>query len=239
MARILLVLSASDHWTLKDGSRHPTGYWAEEFVAPHRTFLDRGVEVTLATPGGGRPSVDEASLSPEMNDGNTAKVAELRQYLDAVRSELSSPASLEEVAGRALDFDAVYIPGGHGPMEDLPGCEPLGRIIAELHEARRTVAAMCHGPAGLLSARRPDGGWLFEGRRCTAFTNAEEREVGLAEKAAWLLEDRLREEGARFEVGTSWQSHVIKDGNLVTGQNPASSQSAAEETLAALGVVRR
>ena len=239
MARILLVLSASDHWTLKDGSRHPTGYWAEEFVVPHQTFLDRGVEVTLATPGGGRPSVDEASLSPEMNDGDTAKTAELRQYLDAVGRELSSPAALEEVVGHALDFDAVYIPGGHGPMEDLPECEPLGRIIAELHEARRTVAAMCHGPAGLLSARRRDGGWLFEGRRVTAFTDAEERGVGLADKAPWLLEDRLREQGARFEVGTPWQSHVIKDGNLVTGQNPASSRSAAEETLAALGVARR
>lgn len=239
MARVLLVLSATDHWTLADGSRHPTGYWAEEFVVPHRTFLARGVEVLVATPGAGQPSVDEASLSPEMNGGDTSKVADLRQYLDVVGKELSSPASLEEVTGRALDFDAVYIPGGHGPMEDLPGCEPLGHIIGELHEARRIVAAMCHGPAGLLSARRPDGGWLFEGRRVTAFTDAEEREVGLAEVAPWLLEDRLRAQGARFEVGRPWQSHVIKDGNLVTGQNPASSRSAAEETLSALGVSRR
>ena len=236
MAHILLVLSASDHWTLKDGERHPTGYWAEEFVVPHRTFRDRGVEVTVATPGGGRPSVDEASLSADMNGGDEQKVARMRRYIDSVQGELAAPARLEDAAGRTGDFDAVYIPGGHGPMEDLPEDPALGRIIQELHEAGKVVAAMCHGPAGLFSARRPDGKWLFDGRRVTGFSDDEERQVGLADRARWLLEDRMRREGGRYESGPAWESFVVTDGNLITGQNPASSQAATDRTLEALGV---
>lgn len=238
MPHILLVLSASDHWTLKDGSRHPTGYWAEELVVPHRTFRERGVQMTLATPGGGRPVVDAASLDPAMNGGDEDKVAELRRYLDGIESELASPEAIEDVAGRSGDLDAVYIPGGHGPMEDLPGTVALGEIIGDLFASGRTVAAMCHGPAGLLAARRPDGAWLFTGRRVTAFTDDEERQVGLAGKAPWLLEDRLRREGARFEAGPAWEPHVVTDANLVTGQNPSSSQAAADATLRALGATR-
>lgn len=236
MAHILLVLSASDHWTLSDGDRHPTGYWAEEFIVPHRTFHDRGAQVTIATPGGGRPSVDEASLSADMNGGDEEKVTQMRRYLESVQDELAAPASLEDVAGRVGDFDAVYIPGGHGPMEDLADCPPLGRILSDLHGAGKIVAAMCHGPAGLFPARRPDGAWLFEGRRVTGFSDDEERQVGLADKAPWLLEDRLRREGGRYEAGPAWESFVVVDGNLITGQNPASSQAATDRTLQALQV---
>lgn len=234
MARILLVLSGSDHWTLADGTRHPTGYWAEEFVVPHRTFRAQGVDVDIATPGGVHPTVDQASLSPEANGGDEAKAAGLRSYIDSIEAELARPLALEDVRQRAGAYDAIYIPGGHGPMEDLPGCAPLGQIIIELHDTGRLVAAMCHGPAGLLSANRDDGSWLFAGRRLTAFTNEEEEQAGLASKAPWLLETRLRERGARFVPGPAWQPHVETDGNLVTGQNPASSQEAADRTLAGL-----
>ena len=201
MARILLVLSGSDHWTLADGTRHPTGYWAEEFVVPHRTFRAQGVDVDIATPGGVHPTVDQASLSPEANGGDEAKAAGLRSYIDSIEAELARPLALEDVRQRAGDYDASYIPGGHGPMEDLPGCAPLGQIIIELHDTGRLVAAMCHGPAGLLSANRDDGSWLFAGRLLTAFTNEEEEQAGLASKAPWLLETRLRERGARFVPG--------------------------------------
>jgi putative intracellular protease/amidase len=236
MARILLVLSGSDHWTLNDGTRHPTGYWAEEFVVPHRMFRARGIDVQIATPGGASPTVDQGSLTPDMNGGDEAKVAELRGYIDSMSAELARPLALEEVQPRVSGYDAVFVPGGHGPMEDLPGCQPLGQILTELYDAGRPVAAVCHGPAGLLSANREDGSWLFAGCRMTAFTNEEEQQAGLAAKAPWLLETRLVERGAQFDAGPAWRPHLVTDGNLVTGQNPASSYTAAEQTLAALGV---
>jgi len=238
MARILLVLSGSDHWTLADGTSHPTGYWAEEFVVPHRMFREREIDVHVATPGGARPTVDQASLTAEMNEGDGRKAAELRRYIDSAGAELDKPLPLEEARQRAGDYDAVYIPGGHGPMEDLSACAPLGELITRLYESGRLVVAVCHGPAGLLSATRDDGSWLFAGRRVTAFTNEEEQQVGLADRAPWLLETRLRERGARFVTGTPWWSHIETDGNLITGQNPASSQAAAERTLAGLHAAR-
>jgi putative intracellular protease/amidase len=232
----LLVLSGSDHWTLADGTRHRTGFWAEEFVVPHRTFRKGGVQVQIATPGGVRPTVDESSLTPERNGGDERKVAELKSYLESIEDELARPLTLQDAAGRPGDYDAVFIPGGHAPMEDLPGCAPLGRIIIELHDSGRLVAAICHGPAGLLSATRGDDSWLFKGRRLTAFTNEEERQSGFADRAPWLLESRLREWGARFEAGPPFAPHVVVDANLVTGQNPASSQPTADRTLAMLNV---
>jgi putative intracellular protease/amidase len=122
MVRILLVLSGSDHWTLNDGARHPTGYWAEEFVVPHRTFRSQGVEVYVATPGGVRPTVDQVSLDPQ-RVGGKRKAADLRSYIDSIEAELAQPMAVEHAAGA---YDAIYIPGGHGPMEDLSRCAPLG-----------------------------------------------------------------------------------------------------------------
>lgn len=222
MARILIVLSGSDHWTLSDGTRHPTGFWAEEFVEPHRTFRDAGVDVDIATPGGVRPTVDQASLAPERTGGEE-RAAQLRSYVEALERELAAPMSLEQAEDNLGDYDAIFIPGGHGPMEDLPTCRPLGRILTGIFDTGRVVAAVCHGPAGLLAGRRADGAWLFANRRLTAFTNEEERQAGLADRATWLLETRLREEGADFDRGQAWSSHVVVDGRLVTGQNPASS----------------
>lgn len=235
MVQILLVLSGSDHWTLNDGTRHPTGYWAEEFVVPHRTFRRQGVEVHVATPGGVRPTVDQVSLDPQ-RVGGKRKAADLRSYLDSIEAELAQPMAVEHAAGRAGAYDAIYIPGGHGPMEDLSQYAPLGEVITELHDAGRVVTAVCHGPAGLLPANRQDGSWLFQGRRMTAFTDEEERLVGLAQRAPWLLESRLRERGAVVQAGPPWQSHVVVDGNLITGQNPASSQAATDRTVGELEV---
>lgn len=235
MTRILVALSGSDHWTLTDGTRHPTGYWAEEFVVPHGVFREQGVDVVVATPGGVAPTVDRTSLDPSRAGGERRATA-LRGYLDAIADDLARPMVLEHAVGRVDDYDAVFIPGGHAPMEDLAAFQPLGELLVQFSDAGRIVAAVCHGPAGLLPADRPDGGWLFDGRHMTGFTDEEERLGGLADRAPWLLEDRLRERGADFEAGPPWAPHVVVDGNLVTGQNPASSRAAADRTLGALRV---
>lgn len=232
MPAILLVLSGADHWTLADGTRHPTGFWAEEFLAPMRVFAEAAIDVTIATPGGVRPTVDQRSLSPDMVGGED-RAAELRRELENYVPRLSAPNRLEDV--RSGDYDAVFLPGGHGPMEDLAVCEPLGRLIVAMVDSGRLVSAVCHGPAGFLPARGSDGMWIFAGREMTAFSNEEERQAGLANKAPWLLEDRLRAEGGRVRTGPAWQPFSVVDGNLVTGQNPASSTETAQRAVEELG----
>jgi putative intracellular protease/amidase len=236
MARLLVVLSGSDHWTLADGTAHPTGYWAEEFAVPYRTFRGAGLDVELATPGGTPPTVDPVSLQPD-RAGGPERAARLRAELDELSGTLARPRALEDVGDDGLD--AVFLPGGHAPMEDLPGCAPLGRLLGALYDSGRLVSAVCHGPAGLLSATRGDGTWLFAGRRMTAFSDEEERQAGLADRARWLLETTLRERGGDVVVSTPWLPHVVADGNLVTGQNPASSEATATRVLEALGARAR
>lgn len=226
MSKILLVLTGSDHWTLNDGTKHPTGFWAEELLAPLEVFTEAGLDVTFATPGGVRPTVDEGSLSPAMAGGEES-AAKARQALEALADRLAAPARLEDVV--AEDYDAVFVPGGHGPMEDLAVSAELGRVLVTMLDADRVVSSVCHGPAGLLPAVREDGSWLFAGREVTAFTNEEETQAGLADKAPWLLENRMREAGGVFRSGSAWAPFVVVDGNLVTGQNPASSTEAAQE----------
>lgn len=228
MSNILMVPSAADHWRLRDGTEHPTGYWAEEFVVPHRAFRDAGHTVDVATPGGVAPTVDAVSLAPEQNGGDEDKVAALRTYIDTT-SELTTPLKLDEVA--LVDYDAIFVPGGHGPMEDLVVDADLGRLLVAAVDNDVPVAALCHGPAGLLSAVRTDGSWAFAGRRMTSFTDDEERQAGLADNAEWLLETRLRQNGADMHTGSSWSSHVVRDGQLVTAQNPNSSAAGAQAVL--------
>jgi len=233
MTSLLMVLSGAHTWTLRDGTAHPTGFWAEEFVVPHRRFVDAGIDVTIATPDGAVPVADHNSLSAAMNDGDTAKVDDLRAYLDEVRDQLAHPVPLESVD--PADFDAVFIPGGHGPMEDLTTNPSMASILGHLlDDPTKVVGSVCHGPASFLTAVRADGSPLFEGRHLTAFTDEEETQGGLADRAPWLLEDRLRELGAKFDAGPAWAPHVIVDGNLITGQNPASSADAAQAVVAAL-----
>ncbi len=230
MPKILTVLTASDHWTLNDGSKHPTGFWAEELLSPLEVFSEAGIDVDLASPGGVTPVVDEGSLDPgTIGEEESAKQ---RKALEDLADRLSSTLVLADVD---LDsYDAVFVPGGHGPMEDLAVSEDLGRILVTMLDGGKVVSSVCHGPAGLLPARRDDGSWLFAGRKLTAFSDAEEEQAGLADKAPWLLETRLREAGASFSSGEAWAPFVVVDDRLVTGQNPASSTEAAHKVVGLL-----
>jgi len=231
MTKLLLVLTGARVWSQNDGTQHPTGFWAEEFVAPHRILTGAGLDITIATPGGRVPVVDETSLDPA-SGVDEATAADFRAYLGEVKDLLEHPARLEDADPGA--YDAVLIPGGHGPMQDLAVNPDVARILGRmLPDTTKVVASLCHGPAAFLVAGDSDG-WLLRGRRMTAFTDEEEQQAGLAAKAPWLLEDRLRAAGAVFESAPAWQSHVVVDGNLITGQNPASGAATAEALLKAL-----
>ncbi|MEU1043109.1 type 1 glutamine amidotransferase domain-containing protein [Streptomyces sp. NPDC005551] len=227
MSKILFVMTGADHWTLADGSKHPTGFWAEEAVAPYEAFTAAGHEIVVATPGGAVPTVDRASLAPEVNGGQEG--ADRVDGVLASISEFRQPIRLEDV--RLDDYAAVYYPGGHGPMEDLAVDTVSGRLLVDALASGRPLGVVCHAPAALLAARLEDGGNAFAGYRLTGFTNAEETQAGFADKAKWLLQDRLVEAGADFQEGEPWAPHVVVDRNLVTGQNPSSSAPLAAELL--------
>ena len=210
MTKILFVMSAADHWTLKDGTRHPTGFWAEEFQAPYQALTEAGYAVDVATPGGVAPTVDRASL-----DGGEPPAVPAAAPLAGVDPDA---------------YAAVYYPGGHGPMEDLATDADSAALIEKALAAGTPLALVCHGVAALL----PVDPELIAGRRVTGFSNAEETAAGLASKAPWLLEDRLVALGAAYDAGTDWQPHVVVDGTLITGQNPASSGPVAAEIIRAL-----
>ncbi|MFK0119528.1 type 1 glutamine amidotransferase domain-containing protein [Streptomyces sp. NPDC090994] len=231
MAKILMIVSAADTLVLADGSAHPTGYWAEEVAVSHKVLVEAGHQVDIATPAGARPTVDPVSLD-ERGGVRAADGAEFRAYLDSIAADLDAPLDLGTV--EAADYDALYLPGGHAPMTDLADDPALGALLTEADQRGRTVAALCHGVAALLSATDSAGAFLFAGRGLTGFTNEEERQGGLGDAAPWLVEDRLGERGAHVRAGAPWSDTVVVDGNLITGQNPQSSATTAKEVLAAL-----
>ncbi len=221
MSTILFVMTAADFWTLADGTKHPTGFWAEEAVVPYEAFKAAGHEVVVATPGGVVSPVDEGSLG-----GDDA--ARLRQVI-ATAPEFQHPVDLAGVD--LADYAAVYVPGGHGPMEDLAVDATSGALLAGALAGGTPLGVVCHGPAALLAATEASGGNAFAGYTVTAFTNEEETQAGLADKAPWLLEDRLKAAGLEVVAGAPWASHVQVDRGLVTGQNPASSAAVATALL--------
>lgn len=235
MTRVLFAVSGSAYWTLTDGTRHPCGFWPEELAVPHQRFTAAGFETVIATPGAAVPAADEAGFSEAMNGGSPEPGCRFRAYLHSIAGELEHPQVLEEQS--AGDYDLIFVPGGHGPMEDLASSAEFGELVAQFAAADKTVAAVCHGPAALLPAAAADGSWLFAGRRVTGFSNAEEAAVGFAESAPWLLEDRLAASGGRYErSGQPWTPHVVADGPLYTGQNPASSAPLADRLIAGAGM---
>ena len=231
MANILMVVSAADSLTMRDGSEHPTGYWAEELVESHRALRDAGHTVRIATPGGVKPTVDQVSLAPE-SAGSPEKAAAFTQYISFIDAELSSPLLLADVD--MAEYDAVVMPGGHGPMADLAFDKDLGRILITADADGKVIAPFCHGPAGLLSAETDNGDFVFAGRKVTVFTDEEELNGGTGENTPWFVEEVLRNKGAEVETGPAWTSYVVRDRNLISGQNPQSSEDVAKAVISAL-----
>ncbi len=223
--KILMVLTSHD--TLGDTGRK-TGFWLEQFAAPYYVFKDAGAEVVLASPKGGQPPLDPKS---DEEDAQTEDTARFRSDTEA-GSRLASTERLADVVDRR--FDAVFYPGGHGPLWDLAEDPDSIRLIESTLAASRPLAAVCHAPGVLrhtiVAGDRP----LVRGRTVTGFTNSEEQAVGLTDVVPFLVEDMLVEQGADYRKEDDWESHVVTDGMLVTGQNPASSKAAAEAVLALL-----
>lgn len=225
---ILFVVSAADHLTLKDGSKYPTGYWAEELAVPHKIFSEAGYRVTLATPAGRAPTLDRTSMS--WKAGTLSKRHEIADYLLSIKAQLERPVPLETI--NPDDYALVFYPGGHGPMEDLVQDGISGELLTHFLHSGKPLGLVCHGPAALLAARNDDGSWPFAGYHLTGFSNTEERLNALAHKVKWLLEDRLRDQGAAYESGLlPMLPFVLRDRNVYTGQNPASSEPLARRLL--------
>ncbi len=234
MKSILMVLTGAKTWTMKDGTAHPTGFWAEEFIAPHKAFTNAGLKVTLATPGGITPTVDDLSLELSLNNNDAGNVAAQKAYLTQTETLLAATVKLEDV--QASSYDAVFVVGGHGPMQDLAVHPSFGDFLAVMLDSPdKIVSAVCHGPASFLPAHRADGTWLFKGRALTGFSNEEETQATFAGNAPWLLEDRLRLAGSGYKAELAGSTYVIVDGNLITGQNPNSAEATATAVLKQIG----
>ncbi|WP_329578238.1 type 1 glutamine amidotransferase domain-containing protein [Streptomyces sp. NBC_01361] len=227
MSKILFVVTGATYWTLADGTLHPTGFWAEEAVAPYEAFKAAGYDIVVATPGGVVPTVDKGSLAPEFNGGQEG--ADQVAAVLASFSELQHPVKLDDV--NLDDYAAVFYPGGHGPMEDLSADADSGRLLTLALETGKPLGIVCHAPAAVLAAIKGDGSNAFAGYKVTAFTNAEETQAGFADKAKWLLQDRLVNAGVDFQEGEPWAPKTVVDRNLVTGQNPSSAAPLAAELL--------
>ncbi|MFJ4033708.1 type 1 glutamine amidotransferase domain-containing protein [Streptomyces griseoluteus] len=227
MAKVLFIVSGATYWVLKDGSRYATGYWAEEFAMPYKALTDAGHEVVVATPNGVTPNVDMMSLRPSMAGGvdGALELEEIIRSAEVMRR----PLKLSDV--RLEDYDAVYLPGGHGPMSDLAYDADAGRLLTAQLASGDPLAIVCHAPASLL-ATRIHGVSPFKGYRVTGFTNEEEEGVGLASRAPWLLEDELKDKvGVDYSRGPAWEPYMVEDRNLVTGQNPHSAAVLADRLL--------
>ncbi|MFI6699058.1 type 1 glutamine amidotransferase domain-containing protein [Streptomyces sp. NPDC050509] len=231
MAKILFVITASDRWTLADGTRQPAGFWAEEALGPYGVFKEAGYEIAAATPAGVVPTADALSLSPEFNGGEEG--AERIRTALREATELAHPMRIEDV--NVDDYVAVFYPGGWGPMEDLPDDAASGKLLTEWLASGKPVSLVCHGPAALLATIGPDGTSPFAGYRLTGLSNAEEKQNGLADRAKWLLQDRLVGElKADYREAEPFTPHVEVDRTLFTGQNPGSAVALAQELLKAL-----
>ena len=223
--KILIVLTS--HSALGN-TGHKTGFWIEEFTAPYYTLKDAGAEIVLASPKGGQPPIDPKSAEPA-NQTEATKRFDKDKDLQKL---LAHTKKLSEV--NADDFDGVFYPGGHGPLWDLTDDKQSIDLIESFWKNKKPVAAVCHAPSVLLHAKDEKGDALVKGKNITGFSNTEEAAAKLTDVVPFLLEDELKKEGAIYSKKEDWASHVIKDGMLITGQNPASSKEVAKQLLALL-----
>jgi putative intracellular protease/amidase len=220
--KLLMVLTSHDRLG-ETGKK--TGFWLEEFAAPYYVFRDAGINVVLASPAGGQPPLDPKSDEP---DAQTSDTERFRQDI-AAQQALANTQQLENID--STHFDAVFYPGGHGPLWDLAEERVSIDLIENFYANGKPVGAVCHAPGVLRHVKKPDGTPLVAGKRVTGFSNTEEEAVGLTNVVPFLVEDVLRSLGANYEKTSDWGVYTLTDGHLVTGQNPASSAAAAEELL--------
>ncbi len=224
--KILMVLTSHDQ--LGDTGKK-TGFWLEEFAAPYYVFKDAGAQITLASPAGGQPPLDPKSDAP---DAQTESTERFKNDPEAQQA-LANTVELAEV--QADDYDGLFYPGGHGPLWDLAESRDSIALLEAFAHANKPFGLVCHAPGVLRHVKAGDGTPLVKGRTVTGFTNSEEAGVQLTDVVPFLVEDELKKLGARYEKGADWGEFVVEDGNLVTGQNPASSEAAADALLTKLG----
>lgn len=220
--KILMVLTSHDQ--LGDTGKK-TGFWLEEFAAPYYRFVDAGAEVTLATPKGGQPPLDPMSDSP---DAQTPDTERFRDDPDA-QKQLASTVRLTEI--KPDEYDAIFYPGGHGPLWDLAEDPASIKLIEYCYEHDKPLGLVCHAPGVLRHARQPDGRPLVSGKHVTGFSNTEEEAVQLTQVVPFLVEDTLKDHGGQYSKADDFQEHVVTDHKLVTGQNPPSSAASAVALL--------
>jgi Putative intracellular protease/amidase len=220
--KIVMVLTSYDK--LGDTGKK-TGLWLEEFAAPYYLFKDVGAEITLASPKGGQPPLDPKSDDPA---SQTSVIQRFKNDKEAQQA-LANTVKLSNI--KAEDYAAVFYPGGHGPLWDLSEDRDSIALIEALYAAGKPVAAVCHGPAVFRHTKMPDGLPLVQGKSVTGFANTEEAAIGLTGIVPFLVEDLLKNNGGNYSKAEDWQSYVVTDGNLITGQNPASSEAAARALL--------
>ena len=220
--KILMVLTSHDQ--LGDTGKK-TGFWLEELAAPYYTFVDAGAEVVLASPAGGQPPLDPKSNEPDAQTETTKRF----EADEVAMQALANTHKLSEVLNQ--DFDAVFYPGGHGPLWDLAKDQNSISLIEQTLQADKPVALVCHAPGVLRDVKDAEGRSIVEGKIVTGFSNTEEDGVGLTDIVPFLVEDMLKEKGGKYSKAEDWQVHVQQDGLLITGQNPASSAATAEALL--------
>ena len=229
--RVLIIVTSNAK--LGDTSK-TTGIWAEELAVPYYAFIDAGITVELASPKGGAVPFDPASIKPKGQNGT-----QVERFLADAEAQRRCAATRVAAQMDAAGFDAIFFPGGHGAMWDLPTDQGVTLAVEAAYQANKIIAAVCHGPAGLVTAKRPDGKSILHGKRINAFTDDEEAAAGLTHVVPFALETRMREQGGVFEKAANWNAFAVRDGNLITGQNPMSSALVAQHVLEALGAVSK
>ena len=221
MKKVLFVLTSHEDL---GNTGEKTGFWIEEFAAPYYELIDQGIEVTIASPLGGQPPIDPKSADPSSATEDTKRFDNDK----ALQEKLANSVKLATI--NQADFDAVFYPGGHGPLWDLVSDENSIALIESFYTNKKPVAFVCHAP-GALKNVKVNGDYLVKGKKVTGFTNEEEEAVGLTKVVPFLLEDALIANGAVYSKGANWEPYAVEDGLLITGQNPASSKLVAQKLL--------